>query len=85
MSTYSEYLNSDDWDLSKFPQDAEKWRYTDRGGYDLERELARRVMKAGDVLTVKNCKVGRSDHQVEFVELPGAWFNGCMFEKVTAE
>lgn len=67
-----------------FPRRGNRMRFLDQNGYDREREEARKVMKKGDVFTVKSCNVGRERSSMEFVELAGHW-NTVMFEFADAK
>lgn len=60
-----------------------KVRYTGEGGYDNDKHFANSHFKVGDVLTVKNIKVGNFMSYAEFEEHPGRNFNTVMFEEVT--
>lgn len=51
-------------------------------GYDIEREIARKYLSKGQVLTVKEIYVGRSISDVELEEYPGKKFNTVMFADV---
>lgn len=63
----------------RWPKAGDRMRYLAANGYDRERADADKVMKAGDVFTVKSCRVGDWSHSVQFEEIAGNW-NGVMFE-----
>ncbi|MGE7726954.1 hypothetical protein [Bacillus cereus] len=53
--------------------------FLNKNGYDSEREHAATFFEEGQVLTVKEIYVGRSNSKVEFVEHPLKKFNTVMF------
>ena len=61
-----------------WPKPGEKMRFLNRGGYDHERAAAAKVMREGEVFTLKTIKIGDWSHTLEFEEIAGRW-NGVMF------
>jgi hypothetical protein len=57
--------------------------FSNRNGYEMDREHAARLFKENEVLTVKEIYVGRSNSEVEFAEYPNQRFNTVMFEDIT--
>lgn len=55
-------------------------RFVNFGGYDSDKEHARKYLKAGESYTVKHVKVGNWSSTVEFEEFPGEHFNTVMFD-----
>jgi hypothetical protein len=54
-----------------------------RGGYDGEKELAKRAgLVIDQIYTVKQVVISRSDSRVTLEELPGRDFNTCLFADV---
>lgn len=53
--------------------------FLNKNGYDIERELANKIFKKGQALTVKEIYVDRSSSKVEFLEFPNQQFNTVMF------
>lgn len=51
----------------------------DENGRAYEVEYAKKYLKLGQVLTVKEIYVDRSSSQVEFEEYPGKYFNSVLF------
>lgn len=49
-----------------------------KNGYDMELDLAKKVFKVGEILTVKEIYVGRSSSEVSFQGIDGK-FNTVMF------
>ena len=66
--------------MSEWPKPGDKMRFMNRNGYDHQLEEARKVFTTDQILTVKSCNVGRSDHRISFEEYPERSWNGVMFE-----
>ena len=64
------------------PPEGRKVKFLNCNGYDSEREYANKCFKEGDILTVKEIYVGRSNSKVEFEEFPNKRFNTVMFKDV---
>lgn len=64
------------------PCHGRKVRFLNDNGWDSEREHAAEFFEEGQILTVKEIYVGRSNSDVEFEELPGKKFNTVMFADV---
>ena len=73
----------DEYSLGRYKSDVSsagrKVIYLDRNGYDRDTEDARKYLKEGDELTVKEIYVWRCSSTVEFMEFPGKLFNTVMF------
>lgn len=55
--------------------------FSNKNGYDIEREQANALIGENSPVTVHVCSVGRSSSTYEFVEFPNKKFNTVMFEK----
>lgn len=62
----------------RWPRKGDRMRFLNQNGYDHDRIDALKVMKEGDVLTVKSIDVGEWHHTIEFEEVGGR-HNGVMF------
>ena len=59
-----------------------KVRFMNCNGYDFQLEDAKKLLKEGQILTVKEIFVGSWSSNVEFIEFPNKEFNTVMFEDV---
>lgn len=59
--------------------------FLNKNGYDSEREYAATFFEEGQVLTVQEIYVGRSNSKVSFVECPDKTFNTVMFADCVKE
>lgn len=64
---------------NKNPPKGRKVIFLNDNGYDYEREYANTLFPKGQILTVNEIYVGRSNSEVEFEEFPGEKFNTVMF------
>ena len=59
-----------------------KVTYLGRNGYDYQRENADKVLKVGQIYTVKSIDVHSCKSYVKFEEIPDQTFNSVMFDHV---
>lgn len=64
------------------PPYGRKVKFLNKNGSTYDTEDARKHMKPGQILTVKEIYVGRVSSEVEFVEIPNKKFNTVMFSDV---
>jgi len=79
IDTYS--FTNERYKLEETPK-GRRVTYLNSHGYDIQRERASKYFTEGQILTVKEIYVGRSNSDVEFIELPHEKFNTVMFEDI---
>jgi hypothetical protein len=60
----------------------DKLVFLDKNGYDHDLVEARKLMKKGDVVTLRDMRVGDWSSLMYFEEFPDKGFNSVMFDKV---
>lgn len=86
-STMSLAGGIDTYSLGKRYQDGDvphgrKVEYLQTNGWGYDVEHANECFEKGQILTIKEVYVGRSNSEVEFIEFPNKKFNTVMFSDV---
>jgi hypothetical protein len=82
INTHLQEILDTEEEMNIYSRPGTQIKFTCHGGYDGEKEHAKRLMKVGDIVTVRRTDVGNSSTSVYLEEFPGMSFNSCLFSAV---